>query len=49
MRATRERAAHIETLGEQYGPFARKLHELAEGFKTRELMALVEQSMERRR
>lgn len=29
MRAIRERAAHIETLGEQYAPFARILRELA--------------------
>jgi hypothetical protein len=49
LRAIQERVAHIETLGEQYVPFARKLHELAEGFEERELMALVEQHMERYR
>jgi response regulator RpfG family c-di-GMP phosphodiesterase len=49
MRAIRERAAHIETLGEQYVSFARRLHELAKGFEERKLMALVEQHMERRR
>jgi CheY-like chemotaxis protein len=49
MRAIQERAAHIETLGEQYVSFARKLHELAKGFEERELMALVVQHMERRR
>jgi signal transduction histidine kinase/DNA-binding NarL/FixJ family response regulator len=45
MWAIRERAAHIETLGEQYAPFARKLRALAEGFEEREILALVEQYM----
>jgi CheY-like chemotaxis protein len=46
LRAIRERAAHIETLGEPYVPFARKLRELAKGFEERDLLALVEQHME---
>jgi hypothetical protein len=41
LRAIQEHAAHIETLGEQYAPFAGKLRTLAEGFEERELMALV--------
>jgi hypothetical protein len=43
MRGIRERAAHIETLGEPYAPFARKLRELAKGFEERAILALVEQ------
>jgi CheY-like chemotaxis protein len=43
MRGIRERAAHIETLGEQYAPFAKKLHGLARAFEERELLALVKQ------
>jgi PAS domain S-box-containing protein len=46
MRGLRERAAHIETLGEQYVPFAEKLRELAEGFEEREILALVRQYVE---
>jgi hypothetical protein len=42
MRAIQERAAHIETLGEQYVPFARKLHELAWDFEERQILALIE-------
>jgi hypothetical protein len=45
LRAIRERAAHIETLGEQYAPFARKLRELAKGFEERAILALVVQYM----
>jgi hypothetical protein len=45
LRAIRERAAHIETLGEQYASFARRLSELAKSFEERELMALVERYM----
>jgi signal transduction histidine kinase/response regulator RpfG family c-di-GMP phosphodiesterase len=47
MRGIRERAAHIETLGEQYAPFARKLRELAEGFEERAILALVERYVKR--
>jgi len=43
MQAIRERAAHIEALGEQYVPFAGKLRELARGFEERQILALVEQ------
>jgi CheY-like chemotaxis protein len=43
MRSIREWAAHIETLGEQYAPFAHKLRELAKGFEERVILALVEQ------
>jgi PAS domain S-box-containing protein len=46
MRGLQEQAAHIETLGEPYLPFARKLHELAAGFEEREILALVRQYME---
>jgi signal transduction histidine kinase/DNA-binding NarL/FixJ family response regulator len=46
MRGLQERAAHIETLGEQYVPFARKLRELARGFEERQILALVEQFVE---
>jgi hypothetical protein len=42
MRAIRERAAHIETLGEQYVPIARKLRELAKSFEERAILTLVE-------
>jgi CheY-like chemotaxis protein len=45
MRAIQKRAAHIETLGEQYAPFARKLRELAQGFEEREILALIERYM----
>jgi hypothetical protein len=48
MRAIQERAAHIETLGEQYIPFARKLRELAESFEEREILALMRQYLEHR-
>lgn len=45
MQAIRERAAHIETLGEQYVPFARRLCELAKGFEERQILVLVIQYM----
>jgi hypothetical protein len=41
MRAIQERAAHIETLGEQYVPFADKLHRLAKGFEERDILAMI--------
>jgi hypothetical protein len=41
-----ERAAHIETLGEPYAAFARRLRELAKGFEERQILALVGQFME---
>jgi CheY-like chemotaxis protein len=43
MRAIQERAAHLETLGEQYVPFANRLRELARAFEERAILALVEQ------
>jgi CheY-like chemotaxis protein len=43
MRGIREQTAHVETLGEQYAPFARRLRELAKGFEEREILALIEQ------
>jgi CheY-like chemotaxis protein len=46
MRAVREQAAYIETLDEQYVPFAKKLQELAKGFEERDLLALIERHME---
>ena len=46
MRAIRERAAHIETLGKQYIPFALKLRELAKSFEERQPMALVTRYVE---
>jgi CheY-like chemotaxis protein len=46
MRAIRERANHIETLGEQYGPFARKLRQLAKNFAEEQIMTLVRQYMD---
>jgi signal transduction histidine kinase/DNA-binding NarL/FixJ family response regulator len=45
IRAIRERAAHIETLGEQYVAFARRLRRLAKDFEEQEILALVEQYM----
>jgi hypothetical protein len=49
MRGIRERAAHIETLGEQYAPFVHKLRELAKGFEDRAILALIERYMEKPR
>jgi hypothetical protein len=46
MQAMQERAAHIETLGEPYAAFARRLRELAKGFEERQILALVGQFME---
>lgn len=46
MRAIGERAANIEALGEQYAPFANRLRQLAQGFKEREILALIERFME---
>lgn len=46
MQAIQERAAHVATLGEQYVPFADKLHELAQGFEERQILALVRQYVE---
>ena len=45
MRGLWERASQIETLGEQYVPFANRLRELAKGFEEREILALMEQYM----
>jgi PAS domain S-box-containing protein len=46
MSGIRERSAHIETLGEQYVPFARKLAKLAKGFEERQLLILIKQYLE---
>jgi CheY-like chemotaxis protein len=46
MRGVQEWAAYTKTLGEQYIPFAKKLHELARGFEEGQILALVEQFME---
>jgi CheY-like chemotaxis protein len=46
IRGIRERATHIETLGEQYVPFADKLRKLARGFEERDILALVKQYVE---
>ena len=46
MRAIRERTAHIETLDEQYAPFARRLQKLAESFENRQIRTLIERYME---
>jgi len=43
MRAIREQAEHIAALGEQYGPFARKLGDLAASYEDRAILKLVEQ------
>jgi signal transduction histidine kinase/DNA-binding NarL/FixJ family response regulator len=45
MRAIQQRATHIENLGEQYVPFARRLHELAWDFEERQILALIERYM----
>jgi hypothetical protein len=42
----RERAAHIETLGEQYASFARRLGKLAESFEEGQIQTLIERYME---
>lgn len=44
--ANLKRAEHIETLGEEYVPFALKLSELARGFEEREVLASVKQYTE---
>jgi aryl carrier-like protein len=41
-----ERAAHLETLGEQYVTFARRRRDLIEGLDKTEILALVERWME---
>jgi PAS domain S-box-containing protein len=46
MRGIRERATHIERMGEQYLPFASNLRELAQGFEERRILALVVQYMD---
>jgi CheY-like chemotaxis protein len=43
MRAIREQAAHIETLGEQYVPFADKLCKLAKDFEEKQILTLIKQ------
>ncbi|MCP4700792.1 MAG: response regulator [Gammaproteobacteria bacterium] len=42
-----ERAAHIVSLGEQYRPFAETLRRLAQGFAEQEILALVEDCMQK--
>jgi signal transduction histidine kinase/DNA-binding NarL/FixJ family response regulator len=46
MRGLQERAAHIETLGEPYLPFARKLRDLVRGFEERQILTLIERYVE---
>jgi signal transduction histidine kinase/DNA-binding NarL/FixJ family response regulator len=46
MQGIRKRAAHIETLGQQYVPFVYKLRELVKGFEERQILALIERYME---
>jgi signal transduction histidine kinase/DNA-binding NarL/FixJ family response regulator len=46
LRGLQERAAQIETLGEQYVPFAKKLHKLTKGFEDRAILALIKQYVE---
>ena len=46
MRRIKAQARRIETLGEQYIPFARRLHQLAEGFEEQAILALVERHMD---
>lgn len=47
MRSIQHRADHIDTLGAEYHPFAQRLRELAEGFQSRALLALVQACRER--
>jgi CheY-like chemotaxis protein len=46
MRTIQGRATHIETLGEQYVPFADKLRKLAKGFEERQIRTLIEKYVE---
>ncbi len=46
MRRIEERAAYIETLGEQYGPFVQKLQQLAADFDGKAIQTLVKQYKE---
>jgi PAS domain S-box-containing protein len=48
MRGLQERAAHIETLGELYVPFARRLRELVRGFEERQILTLIERYVEKK-
>jgi CheY-like chemotaxis protein len=45
MRGIRERATHIETLGDQYVPFANHLRKLVKSFEERAILALIERYM----
>ncbi|MBI1878382.1 MAG: response regulator [Chloroflexi bacterium] len=47
MRHIRAKAADLETLGEQFMPFARKLRELAQGYQAKATLALIEQYLDR--
>ncbi len=42
MRGIQKRAAHIEQFAPELIPFARKLHNLAKGFKEKQILALIE-------
>jgi PAS domain S-box-containing protein len=46
LRAIRERATHIEAMGEQYVSFANRLDELARSFEERQVLALIQRYME---
>jgi hypothetical protein len=47
MRDIRERADYLETLDEQYLPFADTLRQLAKDFEEQEILALVERYMKK--
>ncbi len=49
MRGIRERATHLETLDARYTPFARSLHDLAEGFETQQILVLIKRYLEEKR
>ncbi len=47
IRRIRDKAVELETLGEEFIPFARKLLELAQGYQEKAILALVEQYLEK--
>jgi PAS domain S-box-containing protein len=47
MRQLSRRAQHIETLGEQYIPFARKLKSLADSFQERRIEVMIEDALKK--
>jgi hypothetical protein len=48
MSAIHQYAERVATLGEQYGPFCDKLHRMAAGFQTRNIVRFVEQLLDAR-